>query len=373
MRAARELLRVARCNYELLGDSGSSASSAAPRRRQRPLGLVMGCGASKEGGGGDKYELEMIGSHPQNVLPAFCAANAHLRKVNVSSCELRVLPAAINFLVALEELDCSQNKLEALPNEIGDCVNLKTLDCNDNQLATLPDTLGKCKNLAQLIAYKNALGALPAALGELKELNELNCFNNKLLKLPPTLGGMAGLEEVNLAANKVMQLPKESVAEWTGVKVFNVYDCRLVRLAPLAHMVQLTELRLFGNNLEDMPDCGGGLPALRLLELHRNRIAAIPAGFFSKMTSLRRLTISSNKLAAVPADDWRVPARVAPARRQRAHVDPLRGRDDPDADGALRPGEPDHRAPRLSCRTPRSSASTSRRTRSSAAKATSST
>ena len=38
----------------------------------------MGCGASKEGGGGDKYELEMIGSHPQNVLPAFCAANAHL-------------------------------------------------------------------------------------------------------------------------------------------------------------------------------------------------------------------------------------------------------------------------------------------------------
>ena len=262
----------------------------------------MGCGASKEGGGGDKYELEMIGSHPQNVLPAFCAANAHLRKVNVSSCELRVLPAAINFLVALEELDCSQNKLEALPNEIGDCVNLKTLDCNDNQLATLPDTLGKCKNLAQLIAYKNALGALPAALGELKELNELNCFNNKLLKLPPTLGGMAGLEEVNLAANKVMQLPKESVAEWTGVKVFNVYDCRLVRLAPLAHMVQLTELRLFGNNLEDMPDCGGGLPALRLLELHRNRIASIPAGFFSKMTSLRRLTISSNKLAAVPAD-----------------------------------------------------------------------
>ena len=96
--------------------------------------------------------------------------------------------------------------------------------------------------------YKNALGALPVALGQLKELN---CINNKLLKLHGDLGGMAGLEEVNLAANRSMQLPTETI-EWTSVKVFNVYGCRL-------------------------------------LELHRNQVTSIPDGFFAKTTALLRL------------------------------------------------------------------------------------
>ena len=69
--------------------------------------LARGCGASRRAAAATS-ELEMIGSHPQTCCRR-SARRQHLRKVNVSSCELRVLPAAINFLVALEELDCSQN------------------------------------------------------------------------------------------------------------------------------------------------------------------------------------------------------------------------------------------------------------------------
>lgn len=43
------------------------------------------------------------------------------------------------------------------------------------------------------------------------------------------------------------------VAEWRGVKNLNLADNNLVRMGSLAPMVALEELRISGNNLEDMP------------------------------------------------------------------------------------------------------------------------
>lgn len=80
-----------------------------------------------------------------------------------------------------------------------------------------------------------------------------------------------------------------------------MYDCRLLRLCPLGHLQTLKELRLFGNNLQAMPECGDGLPNLTILELHRNEIPEIPANFFDGMQALTKLTLSRNKLTGIPA------------------------------------------------------------------------
>lgn len=46
-----------------------------------------------------------------------------------------------------------------------------------------------------------------------------------------------------------MKLEAAAIAKWTDVTVLTMFDCRVVMLAPLAHMVKLEEIRLFGESL----------------------------------------------------------------------------------------------------------------------------
>jgi len=172
---------------------------------------------------------------------------------------------------------------------------------NDNQLKSLPDEIGSLTALETLLVYKNALTALPESLSGLQSLQEINCFNNKILKLPPALGQLAAAEEVNLSANKVMKVDAGAIASWTSVKVLNFYDCRILQLASLAHMQALKELRLFGNQLREMPELGSSMPHLTILEVSRNQISSIPDTFFGGLPQLSYLRISGNKLTSLPA------------------------------------------------------------------------
>ena len=55
--------------------------------------------------------------------------------------------------------------------------------------------------------------------------------------------------------------------------------------------------RTAGNNLQEMPVLGA-LPELKLLELHKNSIKAIPEDFFQGLPSLSRLVLSNNQVGA---------------------------------------------------------------------------
>ena len=61
------------------------------------------------------------------------------------------------------------------------------------------------------------------------------------------------LEEVNVAANKMMMTQDANFTSWSSVKILSLYDNNLVRMGSLAPLVNLEELRISGNNLEDMP------------------------------------------------------------------------------------------------------------------------
>jgi len=129
----------------------------------------------------------------------------------------------------------------------------------------------------------------------------LNLFNQGVLaKLPwLELGGLGALEELNLAANKIMMVPDAAFTGLTSLKILSINDNRLVRLGSLTPLTSLEELRLYNNNLEEMPAVNAA--NLTILELNKNRITSIPSDYFAKTPALERLVMPGCMLEAVPA------------------------------------------------------------------------
>uniref|UniRef100_A0A7S2GJ53 Uncharacterized protein n=1 Tax=Haptolina brevifila TaxID=156173 RepID=A0A7S2GJ53_9EUKA len=217
-------------------------------------------------------------------------------RVEQSGQKLKELPTVGPKTAAI---DCSENELPELPAWIGDLKELKELDANANELTALPEAIIGCVNLEKLYVYKNKIKELPAELPP--ALTELNFFNNQIRKLPPSIGKLSCLEEVNFSSNKLMMTQDAMFANWSTVKVLNMYDNNLVRFGSLATLLSLEELRLNANNLEAMPELSKSHPALKIIEVHKNRIANIPDEYFNATPALERLSIWANQLEAVPS------------------------------------------------------------------------
>ena len=104
----------------------------------------------------------------------------------------------------------------------------------------------------------------------------------------------------NLSCNVIMQLPPAAIANWRSVTILNLFDCRLLQLPSLGHLESLQELRLFNNNLEVVPDLGTKLGSLRVVEINKNRISALPLSFFSGLRALEKINLAHNSIDAVP-------------------------------------------------------------------------
>eukprot|EP00322_Chrysochromulina_rotalis_P002199 CAMPEP_0115849998 /NCGR_PEP_ID=MMETSP0287-20121206/11738_1 /TAXON_ID=412157 /ORGANISM="Chrysochromulina rotalis, Strain UIO044" /LENGTH=311 /DNA_ID=CAMNT_0003303983 /DNA_START=28 /DNA_END=963 /DNA_ORIENTATION=- len=205
-----------------------------------------------------------------------------------------------------DELDLSSQKLSELNASALEGINpsLKKIDYNGNELTTVPADafakLGAVPILEELNLYGNKIKEIPVgALGGLKHLKILNVFNNQMKKLPADVGALEELEEVNFAANKLMMTDNAKFLSWKNVKVLNLYDNNLVRMGSLAPLVAIEELRISGNNLEEMPILCDSCP-ITVLEIHKNRIAEIDAAYFEKTASLERLSIWGNLLKELP-------------------------------------------------------------------------
>lgn len=183
-----------------------------------------------------------------------------------------------------------------------DHASLRTLDANDNQIVSIGQELASCRNLESLLLYKNEIKTVgPEICGaNLPALKVLNLFNNKLRKVPDSIGTLASLEEANLAANKLMVLSDGVCVGWKSVKVLSLFDNNLVMMGSLAPLVTLEELRLYGNNLEAMPELPQPAAALTTLEIHKNRITTVPGDYFDATPALTALSIWANSITRLP-------------------------------------------------------------------------
>lgn len=255
----------------------------------------MGCGGSTaagestEGGGG--AQSAPAKEEPKSA-PKASGKALEIAESNASS--------LTGLNPGLEKINAADNEISEIPASIGECTALTSLDMSGNKLTGLPVEIGNCAALEEILCYKNEIKELPKEIGNLAALKTLNMFNNKMRKVPTDLGKLANLDEVNIAANKLMMIDKDVFLGWASVTILNLYDNNLVRLGSLAPLVGLKELRIYGNNLEEMPEFSSS-PDLEILEVHKNRITTIADDYFDKIPGLKRIVASGNQIKALPA------------------------------------------------------------------------
>ncbi len=197
-----------------------------------------------------------------------------------------------------KELDLSDMQLTELPESIGELAQLHKLDLGHdwsknfekrNHLTTLPESLGQLTQLQSLNLSSNHLTALSESLGQLTQLQSLHLSNNQLTTLPKSLSNLTWLLSLSISANRLIALP-----EW------------------LSQLVQLRELSIGGEQLEVVPQWIARLPALQELDLSgypihvapspaqgQGRLTVLP-DFWGDLIHLTDLRVSGNQIRDLP-------------------------------------------------------------------------
>ncbi|HEX4613320.1 MAG TPA: COR domain-containing protein, partial [Urbifossiella sp.] len=231
----------------------------------------------------------------------FDVANKHIIGIDLSSCELTVVPSEIFRLTHVTLLNLSENQLTALPPEIGQLAALSHLWVSENQLTALPPEIGKLTQLFFLGMSENQLTALPPEIGKLRQLTALFVDRNRLTTLPPEIGNLTQVIELRVSENQLTALPPE-LGNLGRLVVVYVDQNRLTSLPPeLGNLTHLTHLYIFGNQLTTLPPELGHLTALKELWADQNRLSALPPEL-GQLTALTLLSVSKNRLTALPPE-----------------------------------------------------------------------
>lgn len=226
------------------------------------------------------------------------------------------LPGAIRRMTDLTELEVDGNPLRALPDWIGGLTNLTTLEVGDTELIGLPDPMRRLTRLRRLglgelgrpLLRKEYfgedveeddedLGEDGEDVGEDDEPRDYRSYDND-----PQVYDAADLEDVEYPYGyAAVELP-DWLGDLTRLTSLDLHTNRLRALPEwLRRLEDLRTLHLGHNALEELPGWLGGLHRLTALNLSDNRLTALPAQL-SRLTALTTLNLGANRLAAVP--DW---------------------------------------------------------------------
>ena len=252
--------------------------------------------------------LGLWGNQLTGPIPPSLGGLVNLTRLTLEQNALSgAIPPELGNLTDLNELWLARNDLSgAIPPELGGLANLTELGLGSNQLTgPIPPSLGSLANLTTLVLWGNQLtGPIPQSFLRLDRLRDFRIGGNKSLCVPGSasfvawLGGIENRDDseslcnaADLAALKQLYEAAGGAAwtesagwsgdgaveEWHGVTAdplgrVTALDLTRNGLAgrlpgSLAHLAQMTELRIGGN-----PDLFGRLPlglaGLSLRTLH---------------------------------------------------------------------------------------------------------
>ncbi|XP_069767547.1 leucine-rich repeat serine/threonine-protein kinase 1 isoform X4 [Narcine bancroftii] len=210
----------------------------------------------------------------------------HLRKLNLSSNQLKELPDAFSseeiLCTELLEIDVSRNQLTCMPTGFLHLPKLQKLAASSNFLNVLFDE-GKATNwiglrkLREVDISDNRLEVLPTVfLHCFKSLSSLGASRNALKHFPEPWA--CPLKFCNFSRNSLESLPNTLGIFWkNSLKEADFSDNLLRELPPNVFELQaLNSLKLSGNQLLSLPSVDRWqCPSLKSLDLSRNHFGKV--------------------------------------------------------------------------------------------------
>lgn len=182
------------------------------------------------------------------------------------------LDPAIYSLIDLNFLSLTEANLCELSVEISRLTNLQTLILHSNKLETIPEGVTQLSKLKILDVSSNAIKMVPENLTLLSQIVTLNFSNNKLESFP-AMQNNSKLTVLDLSQNCLKSFPDVCKSE----------------------LVNLSEIKLQGNDIDEIPPGISLLPALKLLDISNNKIKVIH-GELADCSKLKEVNLKSNPI-----------------------------------------------------------------------------
>lgn len=208
-------------------------------------------------------------------------------ELSLKGLQIGSIPPLPKNLTKLSLAGCGLVRLDGLPSKMND---LTVLDLSDNLLETLVGMPQKLNNVDVLRLDKCALRSLSGISSGLLNLRELYLGDNQLTTISDLPKNLFSLRRLYLEGNQIRTL-----GDMPPVPALSLIDLRRNRLAAVPYMKwwntrRLSVLNLSGNpitSLENMPDWLG---QLQLLSLNRTDLTSLDT-LPTRIRSAQRMTI----------------------------------------------------------------------------------
>lgn len=193
-----------------------------------------------------------------------------ITELNLSNCEMQVLPPQLKKFTQLRKLNLKGNRLTNLPPFLSQLCHLKEIDLSENRLAVFPK------------------------LPPLGALTFLNLENNRITYVPD-FQECPHLIFLNLNHNRIRRIANFSYLP--HLEELFIENNRLIEVPDLRYFRNLKKASFSHNSLKTVPNFGN-LPHLTCLGLSHNFLKSIPN--FDRMPNLVVLDLSHNNLLSDP-------------------------------------------------------------------------
>lgn len=200
-------------------------------------------------------------------LPEDIGRLTKLKRLEMISNELELLPDSFCQLTSLDVFTIDDNYVSKLPADFGELISLRNFSANYNYLVVLPDSFCELNSLLYLNLDGNHIKQLPANIGDLAELRSLSLKHNLLEKIPDSIGKLSKLNRLNLSENRLTELPA-SFSELVSAQVIILSNSRLIVTPNFSKMQDLRRIIADYNRFKRVPMELASLPKLEKISFH---------------------------------------------------------------------------------------------------------